>query len=172
MTRQQWEGMLADLALPADSFSACMPTHHCAAWQEYLGGDLGPNERLALEVVSQGVRPDFVHPQSASQLAHPRHQQLIADMHRQLAQRHGVQQAELMLDQLQPPSVQFPNSSSCRQHAEFFQQSTQQLRQWGAMKTPQEVGLTEQDIIIVAGFSVDVDRKQKKRLCYDGRCAG
>lgn len=169
MTSQQWQTMLASLVLQPDSFSACIPTHHQAAWQEYFGADLGPNERLALEVVSHGVRPDFVHPESVTQQAHPRHQRLMADMRRQLSRQYGPEQADIMLDQPRPPHAEFPNSPSCSKHADFFSKAAQQLRQWGVLKTPQEVQLNDRDIIIVAGFSVDVDRKGKERLCYDGR---
>ena len=78
--------MLGVLVPPADSFNFCIPTNHEAAWQAYFR-DLGPDERLTLREVSQGIKPDFVYPQCQPQQAQPKDNQLTTDMLRQL---HGV----------------------------------------------------------------------------------
>ena len=169
VTVEQWQAQLVARVLQADDFSAAIPASHQAAWQAFLQDDPGLNEQLAVDVVTHGVKPDLVNPHSESQRAHPRHQRLIKDMLRQLTRHHGAQRAREMLEQDRPPPMEFQNSPSCDDHLGFVIEAAQQLRAWGVMKTPQEVGLQDWEVIIVAGISVDVDRKQKKRMCYDGR---
>ena len=121
-------------------------------------------------MISSGIQLDFVPVEAPLQRAHPRHTQLVTEMRRLLTQKYGQEQAEAMLQCDRPPRASFSNSVSCSMHADFFLQSTQQLREWGVLKTPHELGSADADILVVAGWHVDVNRDGKERLIYDGRC--
>ena len=168
---EQWLQQQTDLLLPLSDFKAGITRHHAGAWEAWLQLDPSPNAKQALEIIREGVKFDFVHPEAESQQAHPRHRQLIAEMRAQLQAAFGTERAERMLDADKPQPASFPNRVSATMHEEFVMQEAKQLREWGVLKTPQEVGLSDEDIILVIGVAVVVNRKAKQRMIFDARCA-
>ncbi len=74
-----------------------------------------------------------------------------------------------MLDRKHPGCARFPNRKSATISSEFVWEELTQLRQTGVLKTPEEVGLSEEDIKLIMGLAVVTNRKRKQRLIWDGR---
>ena len=77
---QRWLQEQHNMLLPLDQFRAGITSEHLPAWQAWLSGDTSTNAHTALDVLKNGVRTQFVHPQSEAQQSHPRHDQLISQM--------------------------------------------------------------------------------------------
>ena len=164
---QQQLGLLLDPA----NFRAGITRQHLPAWQALLQGESSAAAKQALQFIAEGVVFEFVHPEAPSQQAHPRHAQLMADMHELLAAEHGPEQAQRMLNSDTPQPAVFQNRASVTspQNQEFLWSALTELRAWGVLKTPEELGMTSDQVVIVAGMAIITNRVAKQRLIYDAR---
>lgn len=162
-----WHQALVDTLIPAEGFVAGETARYCHAWDEWLPTGEGPAAAVR-QVVSEGIRLDFVHPTSQEQHGRPQYQDKVQQVRRLLQRTVQRQQAEGLLDRDSPGPVQFLNRTSVEDHLDFVLEEATRLRESGAWKTPEELGMARPPFLI-HGLGVVVNRHGKLRLVVDAR---
>jgi hypothetical protein len=156
-------------ALRDDQFVAGTPHTRVQAWETYFawaqqGQPLLPAQNTVLRWLREGVTITWVPPTDERQRKHPRYQARIEQVRRLIAEVFPDQpeKADQLLQGDQPSPVQFPNRTSAVKHAAFVREALGDMRVTGAL---QEV--TREDLQVISGLGVAVNRKGKLRLVLD-----
>ena len=164
---EQWYQGLVDVLIPAEDFLAGATARHVHAWDEWLQAS-STEDRAILRTVTSGVQLDFVHPRSTGQQHRPQHAARLEQVRRLLQRTVQPLRVQQLLDRATPGEVQFQNRASLEEHMEFVLEEAIRLRQSGAWKTPEELGM-ETPPILIHGLGVVINRHGKLRLVVDAR---
>ena len=162
-----WLESLQDILLPVEQYVAGFTQLHGAAWSEWLH-DSTPQASRVMQAITKGLQFQFVPPMAASQQQRPHSQSRYQQVSNMLRRLVPPAQAADLLGRATQGSVHFPNKASLEQHADFVRAEACSLRQAGALRTPQELGMAEPPCL-VHGLAVHQNRKGKLRLIVDAR---
>lgn len=167
---QQCEGLLGQQG----DFKAAQPRQHAAGYQEYwnLRGPFRQQSkysnrgqsRAAYKILTEGIKPCFVKPQSQQQQAHPQYRHKLAAGVQLIRMARGPKQIQSTLNASSPQQADFSNHTSAREHEQFVQQEGEKLLKTGAMLAwPRSMAAPT--VISPLG----VVETNKLRLIFDGR---
>ena len=168
---QQCEGLLGQQG----DFKAAQPRQHAAGYQEYwnLRGPFREQSkysnrgqsRAAYKILTEGIKPCFVKPQSQQQQAHPQYRQKLAAGVQLIKMARGPKQIQSTLNASSPQQADFSNHTSAREHEQFVQQTGEKLLKNGALLAwPRSMAAPT--VISPLGVVVETN---KLRLIFDGR---
>ena len=162
-----WESSLVDILLPAEEYVAGFTQQNCAAWSEWIS-DKTPQGRAALDAIREGLKFDFVQPTAECQTERHRHSQRLQQLQLLLSRLVGKEQASSMLQSDRPAAMHFPNREWDAKSADFVHAEASRLREAGALRTWQELGM-QQPPLLIHGLGVVENRHGKLRLVVDAR---
>ncbi|GLC46806.1 hypothetical protein PLESTM_001928300 [Pleodorina starrii] len=159
---------LADLhaLLPdPDQFLPGRPQRLAAVWEAYFlrasGGSLSGPQKLALGVIRDGLRLDFVSPDSPGQQLAPDAAKKRQYLHQMLRQAAPERDPASFFTGTAPQQVQLPNHASAYQHADFVRAELEKcaaagvIRPWTGPGKPRVIN----GLLVVVGA--------KLRLCLN-----
>ena len=173
-TEQSWMTKCEALLMQQGEFKAAKPRRHAAGYQEdwNFRGPLRQQDsysnrqqtKVAYRILTMGLRPCFVRPQSQQQQAHPQYKQKLAVRVQLIRMARGSSRIQSTLNTDKPQPAEFSNHTSAREFASFVQQEGEKLLQTRALLAwPQ--GMAPPTVISPLG----VVETNKKRLTFDGR---
>ena len=176
MTEESWQQRCEALLQGGTqgSFKAAEPRRHLAAHQELwqLPGPLREGgkrntrwePKLQAKILGEGLRLDFVRPESASQQCHPQYAKRLEAGKRLVSLVRGPAAVQATLKAESPQPADFTNHVSVIQHAEFVMEKAAAMLQSGAlMRWPTQA---EPPTVI---SPLGVVEGSKLRIIFDGR---
>jgi hypothetical protein len=150
-------------------FTAAVPNQRVSFWEAYFTWAQGSKPLTAeqvqvLEWLRTGITVHWVHVHHPAQLKHPRFRVRLELVTQKL---HLVfpdqpEKVQELLSGNRPGRVHFPNRKSAFMHAEFTRSALHELV---ATQAIEQVG--PNDVIVVSGLGVVINRKGKARLILD-----
>ena len=173
-TEQSWMNKCEALLAGQGDFTAAQPRQHAAGYEEYwnLRGPLRQQDsyssrvqtKASFKIITEGLKPCFVKPQSQQQQAHPQYKQKLAAGVQLIRMARGPSKIQSTLSADSPQPAEFSNHTSVRKHADFVQQEGEKMLRTGALLAwPQ--GMAAPEVISPLG----VVEQPKLRLIFDGR---
>ena len=166
MIDEDWLAYVHKFVLPLQHFRAGFISTRLAVWQCYFKHfGLTAKAKQILQWLQHGLDIHWVPYDAASQHKHPKYHKRLQLIRELLRKTVGAHRVEAALHGNMPQQVHFSNRVSLGMYEEFVDSAIQDLLKTGAICPWTE----PQQITVISGMGVAVDRKGKKRLILDAR---